>query len=160
MFLSFTTQDKWRREFVSDMSICFTWLIRQSLRCTWPHSLSPSVFRFSVSCTKRVSLLRASRLGHRPAGRRGRPPSQVIRASREHFLRQVSLYNSSGANGWIPAGSRETGCTWREWGEPCQLGKIFSKYYHFKQTLFASGLICFCRISVTTLNLNHYFEIM
>ncbi len=52
--------------------------------------LSVSVCRFSVSCTKRITMLRAGRWGHRPVGRRGRPPSRVNGASREHFLRQVS----------------------------------------------------------------------
>ncbi|XP_022613964.1 polyhomeotic-like protein 3 [Seriola dumerili] len=47
------------------------------------------VRRFSVSCTKRITLLRAGRWGHRPMGRRGRPPSRVNGASREHFLRQA-----------------------------------------------------------------------
>uniref|UniRef100_A0A667Y162 Polyhomeotic homolog 3 n=1 Tax=Myripristis murdjan TaxID=586833 RepID=A0A667Y162_9TELE len=42
----------------------------------------------SVSCTKRVTLLKAGRWGHRPMGRRGRPPGRVNGASREHFLRQ------------------------------------------------------------------------
>uniref|UniRef100_A0A665X7R0 Polyhomeotic homolog 3 n=1 Tax=Echeneis naucrates TaxID=173247 RepID=A0A665X7R0_ECHNA len=42
----------------------------------------------SVSCTKRITMLRAGRWGHRPMGRRGRPPSRVNGASREHFLRQ------------------------------------------------------------------------
>ncbi|XP_026169926.1 polyhomeotic-like protein 3 [Mastacembelus armatus] len=46
------------------------------------------VRRFSVSCTKRITMLRASRWGHRPMGRRGRPPTRVNGASREHFLRQ------------------------------------------------------------------------
>uniref|UniRef100_A0A8P4K0I4 FCS-type domain-containing protein n=1 Tax=Dicentrarchus labrax TaxID=13489 RepID=A0A8P4K0I4_DICLA len=44
----------------------------------------------SVSCTKRITMLRAGRWGHRPMGRRGRPPSRVNGASREHFVRQVS----------------------------------------------------------------------
>ncbi|XP_078120316.1 polyhomeotic-like protein 3 isoform X2 [Sander vitreus] len=48
------------------------------------------VRRFSVSCTKRITVLRASRWGHRPMGRRGRPPSRRVNgASREHFLRQA-----------------------------------------------------------------------
>ncbi|XP_034559922.1 polyhomeotic-like protein 3 isoform X2 [Notolabrus celidotus] len=47
------------------------------------------VRRFNVSCTKRISMLRAGRWGHRPMGRRGRPPSRVNGASREHFLRQT-----------------------------------------------------------------------
>ncbi|KAM3842652.1 polyhomeotic-like protein 3, partial [Diretmus argenteus] len=50
------------------------------------------VRRFSVSCSKRITLLRAdSTVGwsHRPMGRRGRPPRTVNGASREHFLRQV-----------------------------------------------------------------------
>ncbi|XP_067462411.1 polyhomeotic-like protein 3 isoform X1 [Thunnus thynnus] len=48
------------------------------------------VRRFSVSCTKRITMLRAGRWGHRPTGRRGRPPSRVNGASREHFLRQAN----------------------------------------------------------------------
>ncbi|XP_042354352.1 polyhomeotic-like protein 3 [Plectropomus leopardus] len=48
------------------------------------------VRRFSVSCTKRITVLRAGRWGHRPMGRRGRPPSSRVNgASREHFLRQA-----------------------------------------------------------------------
>ncbi|KAF3858037.1 hypothetical protein F7725_011238, partial [Dissostichus mawsoni] len=48
------------------------------------------VRRFSVSCTKRVTVQRVGRWGHRPTGRRGRPPgSRVNGASREHFLRQA-----------------------------------------------------------------------
>ncbi|KAI3374783.1 hypothetical protein L3Q82_021333, partial [Scortum barcoo] len=47
------------------------------------------VRRYSVSCTKRITMLRAGRWGHRPVGRRGRPPSRVNGASREHFLRQA-----------------------------------------------------------------------
>uniref|UniRef100_A0A8C4IKK5 Polyhomeotic-like protein 3 n=1 Tax=Dicentrarchus labrax TaxID=13489 RepID=A0A8C4IKK5_DICLA len=47
------------------------------------------VRRFSVSCTKRITMLRAGRWGHRPMGRRGRPPSRVNGASREHFVRQA-----------------------------------------------------------------------
>ncbi|XP_035802033.2 polyhomeotic-like protein 3 isoform X2 [Amphiprion ocellaris] len=47
------------------------------------------VRRFSVSCTKRITVLRAGRWDHRPMGRRGRPPSRVNGASREHFLRQA-----------------------------------------------------------------------
>ncbi|XP_031149784.1 polyhomeotic-like protein 3 isoform X3 [Sander lucioperca] len=48
------------------------------------------VRRFSVSCTKRITVLRAGRWGHRPMGRRGRPPSRRVKgASREHFLRQA-----------------------------------------------------------------------
>ncbi|KAM7400326.1 hypothetical protein PAMA_004833 [Pampus argenteus] len=47
------------------------------------------VRRFSVSCTKRITLLRAGRWGHRPMRRRGRPPSRVNGASREHFLRKA-----------------------------------------------------------------------
>ncbi|XP_049888710.1 polyhomeotic-like protein 3 [Epinephelus moara] len=48
------------------------------------------VRRFSVSCTKRITVLRADRWGHRPMGRRGRPPSSRVNgASREHFLRQA-----------------------------------------------------------------------
>ncbi|XP_060940848.1 polyhomeotic-like protein 3 [Limanda limanda] len=47
------------------------------------------VRRFSVSCTKRVTVLRAGRWGHRPMGRRGRPPSRGNGASREHLLRQA-----------------------------------------------------------------------
>ncbi|XP_041659825.1 polyhomeotic-like protein 3 isoform X2 [Cheilinus undulatus] len=53
------------------------------------------VRRFSVSCTKRISSLRAGCWGHRPMGRRGRPPSRVNGASREHFLRQTSRTFSS-----------------------------------------------------------------
>nr|XP_019962246.1 PREDICTED: polyhomeotic-like protein 3 isoform X2 [Paralichthys olivaceus] len=53
------------------------------------------VRRFSVSCTKRITVLRAGRWGHRPMGRRGRPPSRVNGASREHFLRQA---HGSGAS--------------------------------------------------------------
>uniref|UniRef100_UPI0037E8F241 polyhomeotic-like protein 3 n=1 Tax=Semicossyphus pulcher TaxID=241346 RepID=UPI0037E8F241 len=49
------------------------------------------VRRFSVSCTKRISMLRAARWGHRPMGRRGRPPSRVNGASREQFLRQTRV---------------------------------------------------------------------
>ncbi|CAK6957662.1 polyhomeotic-like protein 3 [Scomber scombrus] len=49
------------------------------------------VRRFSVSCTKRITMLRAGRWGHRPTGRRGRPPSRVNGASREHFLRQTRV---------------------------------------------------------------------
>ncbi|XP_051809299.1 polyhomeotic-like protein 3 isoform X11 [Acanthochromis polyacanthus] len=47
------------------------------------------VRRFSVSCTKQITVLRAGRWGHRPMGRRGRPPCRVNGASREYFLRQV-----------------------------------------------------------------------
>ncbi|XP_034742588.1 polyhomeotic-like protein 3 isoform X1 [Etheostoma cragini] len=48
------------------------------------------VRRFSVSCTKRITVLRAGHWGHRPMGRRGRPPSRRVNgASREHFLRQA-----------------------------------------------------------------------
>ncbi|XP_063318708.1 polyhomeotic-like protein 3 isoform X3 [Pelmatolapia mariae] len=47
------------------------------------------VRRFSVSCTKRITVLRAGRLVHRPVGRRGRPPSRVNGASREHFVMQA-----------------------------------------------------------------------
>ncbi|XP_030017322.1 polyhomeotic-like protein 3 isoform X2 [Sphaeramia orbicularis] len=47
------------------------------------------VRRFSLSCTKRVTVVKAGRWGHRPMGRRGRPPSRVNGASREHFLRQT-----------------------------------------------------------------------
>ncbi|XP_074507876.1 polyhomeotic-like protein 3 isoform X2 [Sebastes fasciatus] len=48
------------------------------------------VRRFSVSCTKRITVLRAGRWGHRPMGRRGRPPSSRVNgASREHILRQT-----------------------------------------------------------------------
>ncbi|XP_053739907.1 polyhomeotic-like protein 3 [Synchiropus splendidus] len=45
--------------------------------------------RYSVSYTKRFSLIRAGRWGHRPVGRRGRPPSRVNGASREQFLKQL-----------------------------------------------------------------------
>ncbi|XP_053293900.1 polyhomeotic-like protein 3 [Pleuronectes platessa] len=54
------------------------------------------VRRFSVSCTKRITVLRAGRWGHRPMGRRGRPPSRVNGASREHFLRQAPGSVASG----------------------------------------------------------------
>ncbi|XP_014047378.1 polyhomeotic-like protein 3 [Salmo salar] len=51
------------------------------------------VKRFNVSCTKRLSVLKvdkASRWGHRPMGRRGRPSGRVNGGTREHFLlRQV-----------------------------------------------------------------------
>ncbi|XP_063741203.1 polyhomeotic-like protein 3 isoform X1 [Eleginops maclovinus] len=48
------------------------------------------VRRFSVSCTKRITVQRVGRWGHRLTGRRGRPPgSRVNGASREHFLRQA-----------------------------------------------------------------------
>nr|XP_020447021.1 polyhomeotic-like protein 3 isoform X2 [Monopterus albus] len=47
------------------------------------------VRRFSVSCTKRITTLRAVHWGHRPMGRRGRPPGRVNGASREHVLRQA-----------------------------------------------------------------------
>ncbi|XP_058504331.1 polyhomeotic-like protein 3 isoform X2 [Solea solea] len=47
------------------------------------------VRRFSVSCTKRITMLKTCRWDHRPMGRRGRPPSRINRASREHFLRQA-----------------------------------------------------------------------
>ncbi|TMS09809.1 hypothetical protein E3U43_002468 [Larimichthys crocea] len=40
-------------------------------------------------------MLRAGRWGHRPMGRRGRPPSRVNGASREHFLRQAHRSFSS-----------------------------------------------------------------
>ncbi|XP_076004353.1 polyhomeotic-like protein 3 [Genypterus blacodes] len=43
--------------------------------------------RFSVSRTKRLTVVRASHWGHRPPGRRGRPPGRVNGASRE--LRQA-----------------------------------------------------------------------
>ncbi|XP_072220529.1 polyhomeotic-like protein 3 [Leuresthes tenuis] len=46
------------------------------------------VRRYSVSCTRRVKVQRAGRWGHRQMGRRGRPPSRVNGASREHFHRQ------------------------------------------------------------------------
>ncbi|KAM9845001.1 polyhomeotic-like protein 3 [Aulostomus maculatus] len=56
------------------------------------------VRRFSVSCTKRIAVLRAGRWSHRPAGRRGRPPSRVNGASREHFLNQAQrLFGSEGS---------------------------------------------------------------
>ncbi|XP_034470348.1 polyhomeotic-like protein 3 isoform X4 [Hippoglossus hippoglossus] len=63
------------------------------------------VRRFSVSCTKRITVLRAGRWGHRPMGRRGRPPSRVNGASREHFLRQ--------AHGSVAAGETQQ-CSPRE----------------------------------------------
>ncbi|KAJ8011516.1 hypothetical protein DPEC_G00059030 [Dallia pectoralis] len=51
------------------------------------------VRRFNVSCTKRLSVLKvdkANHWGHRPMGRRGRPPGRVNRGTRELFLlRQV-----------------------------------------------------------------------
>ncbi|XP_023010849.1 polyhomeotic-like protein 3 isoform X2 [Maylandia zebra] len=47
------------------------------------------VRRFSVSCTKRIAVLHAGRMAHRPLGRRGRPPSRVNGASREHFVMQA-----------------------------------------------------------------------
>lgn len=47
------------------------------------------VRRFSVSCTKRITVLRAGRWVHRPVGRRGRPPSRVNGAPREHFMMQA-----------------------------------------------------------------------
>ncbi|XP_041752725.1 polyhomeotic-like protein 3 isoform X1 [Coregonus clupeaformis] len=69
------------------------------------------VRRFNVSCTKRLSVLKvdkASRWGHRPMGRRGRPPGRVNGGTREHFLlRQVQG----------PYGSEETQRTLRGEGE-------------------------------------------
>uniref|UniRef100_A0A8C7WEC5 FCS-type domain-containing protein n=1 Tax=Oncorhynchus mykiss TaxID=8022 RepID=A0A8C7WEC5_ONCMY len=61
------------------------------------------VKRFNVSCTKRLSVLKvdkASRWGHRPMGRRGRPSGRVNGGTREHFLlRQVrSNYPMVNAN--------------------------------------------------------------
>ncbi|XP_010889649.2 polyhomeotic-like protein 3 isoform X2 [Esox lucius] len=51
------------------------------------------VRRFNVSRRKRLSASKvdkANRWGHRPVGRRGRPPGRVNRGTREHFLlRQV-----------------------------------------------------------------------
>ncbi|XP_056276706.1 polyhomeotic-like protein 3 isoform X2 [Pseudoliparis swirei] len=48
------------------------------------------VRRFSVSCSKRGTVLRAGRWGHRPVGRRGRPPSSRVNgASREHFMKRA-----------------------------------------------------------------------
>ncbi|KAM9718579.1 polyhomeotic-like protein 3 isoform 1-T2 [Menidia menidia] len=47
------------------------------------------VRRYSVSCMRRVNVQRAGRWARRPMGRRGRPPSRVNGASREHFLRQA-----------------------------------------------------------------------
>ncbi|XP_064849376.1 polyhomeotic-like protein 3 isoform X2 [Oncorhynchus masou masou] len=65
------------------------------------------VKRFNVSCTKRLSVLKvdkASRWGHRPMGRRGRPSGRVNGGTREHFLlRQVQG----------PYGSEETQRTLR-----------------------------------------------
>ncbi|XP_041847314.1 polyhomeotic-like protein 3 isoform X2 [Melanotaenia boesemani] len=49
------------------------------------------VRRYNVSCTRRIVMQRAGRWGHRPIGRRGRPPSRVNGVSREKFLRQGSL---------------------------------------------------------------------
>lgn len=49
------------------------------------------VRRFTVSCKKRLSLLRTdkiSRWPHRPMGRRGRPPSRINSVSREHYFRK------------------------------------------------------------------------
>lgn len=65
------------------------------------------VFRFNVSCTKRISMLRAGRWGQRPMGRRGRPPSRVNGVSREHFLRQVSRCHWPVANGWTLQSCRD-----------------------------------------------------
>ncbi|KAM9429063.1 polyhomeotic-like protein 3 isoform 2-T2 [Salvelinus alpinus] len=69
------------------------------------------VKRFNVSCTKRLSVLKvdkASRWGHRPMGRRGRPSGRVNGGTREHFLlRQVQG----------PYGSEETQRTLRGEGE-------------------------------------------
>ncbi|KAJ8357069.1 hypothetical protein SKAU_G00198630 [Synaphobranchus kaupii] len=57
------------------------------------------VRRFNVSCTKRISLLKADKSGRwarRTDGRRGRPPSRPDGGSREHFLRQVTApYNNA-----------------------------------------------------------------
>nr|XP_046215339.1 polyhomeotic-like protein 3 isoform X2 [Oncorhynchus gorbuscha] len=65
------------------------------------------VKRFNVSCTKRLSVMKvdkASRWGHRPMGRRGRPSGRVNGGTREHFLlRQVQG----------PYGSEETQRTLR-----------------------------------------------
>ncbi|KAF7668413.1 hypothetical protein LDENG_00014490 [Lucifuga dentata] len=47
------------------------------------------VRRFSMSRTKRITVVRAAHWGHRPMGRRGRPPGRVNGASREHFLKQA-----------------------------------------------------------------------
>ncbi|KPP60335.1 polyhomeotic-like protein 3-like [Scleropages formosus] len=56
------------------------------------------VRRFNVSCTKRISLLKAekvSRWPRRTDGRRGRPPRRIDGGSREHFLRQAAAPYSS-----------------------------------------------------------------
>ncbi|XP_061100069.1 polyhomeotic-like protein 3 isoform X2 [Conger conger] len=57
------------------------------------------VRRFNVSCTKRISLLKADKSGRwarRTDGRRGRPPSRPDGGNREHFLRQVAApYNNA-----------------------------------------------------------------
>ncbi|KAG7457106.1 hypothetical protein MATL_G00243140 [Megalops atlanticus] len=55
------------------------------------------VRRYNVSCTKRISLLKADKTGRWPRrtdGRRGRPPSRPDGGSREHFLRQVDAQPS------------------------------------------------------------------
>ncbi|KAL0966522.1 hypothetical protein UPYG_G00296290 [Umbra pygmaea] len=55
------------------------------------------VRRFNVSRTKRLSVLKvdkASRWGHRPMGRRGRPPGRVNRRTREHVLLRQGPYRS------------------------------------------------------------------
>ncbi|KAJ8270369.1 hypothetical protein GJAV_G00113650 [Gymnothorax javanicus] len=56
------------------------------------------VRRFNVSCTKRISLLKADKTGRwarRTEGRRGRPPSRPDGSNREHFLRQLGApYNN------------------------------------------------------------------
>ncbi|XP_031663156.1 polyhomeotic-like protein 3 isoform X3 [Oncorhynchus kisutch] len=55
------------------------------------------VKRFNVSCTKRLSVLKvdkASRWGHRPMGRRGRPSGRVNGGTREHFLLRQGPYGS------------------------------------------------------------------
>ncbi|MBN3283916.1 PHC3 protein, partial [Polyodon spathula] len=56
--------------------------------------------RFNVSCTKRVSLLKADkgvRWTRKPGGRRGRRPRGAQGGSREHFLRQLpATYPATG----------------------------------------------------------------
>ncbi|KAI1882764.1 hypothetical protein AGOR_G00238290 [Albula goreensis] len=67
------------------------------------------VRRFNVSCTKRISLLKADKTGRwarRTDGRRGRPPSRPDGGTREHFLRQVAPYDNS-TDGPPPADEEE-----------------------------------------------------
>ncbi|XP_034411860.1 polyhomeotic-like protein 3 [Cyclopterus lumpus] len=64
------------------------------------------VRRFSVSCSKRITVLRAGRWGHRPVGRRGRPPSSRVNgASREHFMKRAC--GSFGSEGSRQSSLRE-----------------------------------------------------